>query len=622
MTGRALVIGIVCVLALAFAIPYCDLVMHGTWVGLTAFPISSFFTFVVLVLGINFLLKLLKIGLKPGELLTIYVMMLVGAGIPSFGLTGLLIPYIAGPFYFASPENKFAETFHQYIPQWMKPSTPEAVTYLYEGLPAGQKIPWAAWTQPLIMWTLLALAVYLVFFCLSTVLRKQWIENEKLIFPLTSVPVEMAAQEEGDKSLVPPFFKNKVMWMFFAVPFIIHAINGLSFYFPAIPKINVQLIDIGRFVAQKKPFNQLICLWLRIPFSIIGLTYILPVQLSFSLWFFYIFFRFQELIGATMGFPMPFVQAYPVRAFVAHQMAGGILVFAVISLWAMRKHLKDMFRKAFTGDKAIDDSGEMLSYRFAIFGLIIGMVGISFWGKAMGASFWLTLLLFVIYFLMHIVAVRLVCEGGMLYVQHPLRPWNMIMLAGGSAMFSPVNITWMTFFDHLWMVDNRSPLMPPIMQGLKISEAIPGKNRRLLAVGMVVSVLLAIVVSYWSYMRLMYKFGGVNLHYWFTTYYTKNLFSSWTTYLINTGEKAQPMGLVSMGIGGATMWFLMFMHRTFLWWPFSPIGYLMGASWPMINFWFPIFLGWLVKTIVMRIGGIKVYRLLMPGFLVSSSPSS
>jgi len=615
MTVRAVIIGIVCVLGLAIAIPYCDLVMHGTWVGLTAFPISSFFTFVVLVLGVNFILKKLNLGLKSSELLLIYIMMLVGAGIPSFGLTGLLIPYIAGPFYFASPENKYATTFHQYIPDWMRPDK-DAIRYLYEGLPQGMPIPWQTWVKPLLMWTVLAILVYIVYFCLSTILRKQWIENEKLVFPLTSLPVEMVQEEPGRENLaLPPFFKNKIMWGFFLVPFIIHTINGLSFYFPAIPKINVHLIDIGKYFTEK-PWNALqMCFWLRIPFSIIGLTYILPVQLSFSLWFFYFFFRIQEVIANMFGFPLTCVQAYPVRAFVGHQMAGGILMFAILGLWGMRRHLKDIVRKAFRGDKSVDDSNELFSYQFSIFGLIIGLIAISFWGKVMGASFWLTLLIFILYFLMHIVAVRLVCEGGMLYVQHPFRPWNIMLAAAGSNAFGPANITWLTYFDHLWMVDNRSPLMPAAMQGFKItSDSIPG-NRKWVGVMCVVSILIAIAGSYWSYLRLMYKFGGVNLHYWFTTYYTKNLYSTWTTYLINTGEKANPVAMVTMGIGAATMWFILFMHRTFLWWPFHPIGYLMGATWPMLNFWFPIFLGWLFKTVIMKFGGIRIYKKLMPGFL-------
>jgi hypothetical protein len=70
-----------------------------------------------------------------------------------------------------------------------------------------------------------------------------------------------------------------------------------------------------------------------------------------------------------------------------------------------------------------------------------------------------------------------------------------------------------------------------------------------------------------------------------------------------------------MAIGAATFMGIAFMHARFLSWPFHPIGYLMGASWPMINFWFPVFLGWAVKTLVLHYFGAKAYRALLPGFL-------
>jgi hypothetical protein len=81
------------------------------------------------------------------------------------------------------------------------------------------------------------------------------------------------------------------------------------------------------------------------------------------------------------------------------------------------------------------------------------------------------------------------------------------------------------------------------------------------------------------------------------------------------GEPATPLAFLTMGAGAASMWALTFAHRTYAWWPLHPIGYLMGASWPMINFWFPVFLGWLIKTAVLSLGGHKVYRRLLPGFL-------
>ena len=39
------------------------------------------------------------------------------------------------------------------------------------------------------------------------ILRKQWIERERLIFPLAQLPLEMTKKS---------FFKNKLMWLGFA----------------------------------------------------------------------------------------------------------------------------------------------------------------------------------------------------------------------------------------------------------------------------------------------------------------------------------------------------------------------------------------------------------------------
>ncbi|MBM3500050.1 MAG: hypothetical protein FJX74_15425, partial [Armatimonadetes bacterium] len=118
MTSRALFIGVTAVLLLGVATPYSDLVMRGTWIGLTAFPISSLFVLLVVVLGVNALLRKLGRALAAGEMLFVYAMVLVAAGIPSFGLTALLVPFLAGPFYFASPENRYETILHPHIPTW------------------------------------------------------------------------------------------------------------------------------------------------------------------------------------------------------------------------------------------------------------------------------------------------------------------------------------------------------------------------------------------------------------------------------------------------------------------------------------------------------------------------
>jgi len=613
MTTRALIIGVAAVLLLGLGTPYSDLVMQGTWIGLTAFPISSFFVLLALVLVVNTILRKFRHGLGAGELLFVYAMVLVAAGIPSFGLTALLIPYLAGPFYFATPENRYEEVLHPHIPDWFHPRSDAAITALYEGVRGSQSIPWGEWVTPLAAWTVLVFAVYTVFFCLSAILRRQWVDDEKLVFPLVHLPVEMSRAEPGDSRIVHPFFRNPIMWCFFLVPFAIHTINGLHYYYPSLPTINVHLISLDSYLPSR-PWNALSPLWLRFLFSIIGLAYLLPQDLSFSLWFFYFFFIVQQVVASALGYQPGSVQAYPVRRFVAHQMIAGIIVYAVYHLWAAKSRLREVWRKTVKNDPAVDDRREAMPYRTALLGVVVGLVVIGLWGSAAGASFPLTLIIFGLYFLVHIVAVRLVCEGGMLYVQHPYRPLNIMLAAGGTRALGPQPIATLALFDHLFMLDNRSPLMPGIMQSYRMADSA-ALSRRHLTGAMILSVVLAVGSSYFSYLRLMYRHGGAALHPWFTTYYTNNLYCTWTSHLIAGGELANPREFITMGIGAASMWGIVYMHRTFLWWPFHPIGYLMGASWPMINFWFPIFVGWLLKSVLLRYGGAKLYRKLLPGFL-------
>ena len=610
MTRRALVLGALCVVGISLATPYSDLVMRGTWVGLTALPISAVTLLALLVLA-NAPLRRRGRGLASGELLVIFCMTLVSAGIASFGLTGLLIPYLAGPLYFATPENLYAQGILRYLPSWMLAPGLAAAKALYEGLPQGGHIPWAAWLVPLAAWSVLVGAVYLVFFCLCALLRRPWADQEKLVFPLVQLPLELT-QYASEKAPLPRMMADPVMWLAFLVPFVIHNLNGLHRYFAVVPSLNVHLVDLGQYVIG--PVGQAISpFWVRLLFSIVGLTYLLPVDVAFSLWFFYFFFVAQQVVGARLGLALPSVQAYPVREFVAHQMIGGILLFGGYLLWNARSHLARALRAAVSREEG-DDRDEPISFRWAVRGIGLGLAVIAAWGAAVGAGYLATLLLFVLFIMVQVVAVRLVAQAGMLYIQHPYRPLNLMLDAVGTAGLGAPRLPGLVMLDHLWMLDNRSPLAPEVLQGYKVAES--GRlGQRGLARAMAIGAALAVPVSIFSYLRLMYTHGGLVLNPWFTSYYTNNLYSSWTTSLVMQGQEAHPAAFATVAIGALTMGGLLQMHRGFGWWPFHPVGYLMGASWPMINFWFSVFLGWLVKWLVLHYGGAHIYRRFIPAAL-------
>ena len=59
----------------------------------------------------------------------------------------------------------------------------------------------------------------------------------------------------------------------------------------------------------------------------------------------------------------------------------------------------------------------------------------------------------------------------------------------------------------------------------------------------------------------------------------------------------------------------MVMKIRFLWWPLHPGGYVLVSGTGMSGLWFPIFLSWLAKAIVLKLGGVKLYRQAVPFFL-------
>jgi hypothetical protein len=74
-------------------------------------------------------------------------------------------------------------------------------------------------------------------------------------------------------------------------------------------------------------------------------------------------------------------------------------------------------------------------------------------------------------------------------------------------------------------------------------------------------------------------------------------------------------GVMNLSFGAVFVALLCLMRQRFLWWPFHPLGFVMGATYPMVLLWFSVSLGWLLKWSTLRFGGISLYHKLRPFFL-------
>ncbi len=76
-----------------------------------------------------------------------------------------------------------------------------------------------------------------------------------------------------------------------------------------------------------------------------------------------------------------------------------------------------------------------------------------------------------------------------------------------------------------------------------------------------------------------------------------------------------PAGAAAVGFGMLTVFALMAARVQWVWWPFHPIGYAM-ANTPTMNYaWVSMLVAWAAKVIIVRTGGMRLYRQALPFFL-------
>lgn len=627
MTLRALALGLLSVVALSGLITYSDLGVSIGWMGGSHLPAGAVGLFLILLL-LNSLLPR-RWRLRPAEGMVIYGMMLVGAILPSFGLSAQLIPCLIGLNYFTTPENHWASLFYPHLPHWLVPFDPAVrqpqpvAKDFYEGLHYGEPIPWAAWGLPLAAWTVFAFLLFTLLLCLAVILRRQWIDHEKLSFPLVHLPLELVAEgrQAGKKA---SFWHNRAVWLGFALPAWVHGLNGLHVYFPFVPGIPVQ-INLNQYLPNR-PWNQMGYTPLFLSFSVVGFSYLIPLDIAFSFWFFFLLTRLQAVLATAYGLVLEPMPLFPAHLFIAYQSLGGSVVFALYMLWTARLHLHNVLRAAWRGGLAPllakEGQGEVpnwpveepLNPRFAVLGLFGSLLLLAGWCGAAGMSFgWALAVLVCLVLFLILVLTRCVSAAGLLMVQGLFRPTDLFALFTSRANLGTSNLTILAFLDSIFIRDLRGSLLPTFLDVFKIGEQVKLQGRFLVgALG--AAIVVTTLASYYAALTLIYRQGGLTLSGWFLMSNPQIAFQD-TAALLQHPPDPVVKGLGWSGVGAALTAFLLFMRTRFLCWPFHPLGYIMGGSWSLILFWFPFFIGWLAKSLILRYGGAKFFLQARPFFL-------
>jgi hypothetical protein len=613
VSWRAILIGLLLIPVNTYWITVVEVrwyTLDGTSLPLFIQPV--FFLFLLCLANLALLRWRPRSAMRQGELLTIYVLVALSCVFASHDLLQNLFGVIGHPFRFATAENHWPERFLQLVPRWLFVTDRDALIGFYNG----DVSPWdwrvlKHWVVPLAWWTSFVLALVVNALCFNILLRRQWTENERLAFPLVQLPVAMTS--EGVRH---PFWKSRIMWAGFATAASITLFNGLHFLYPSIPYLEfIKQYDIAQ--GWPRPWGAVGSMPISLyPFAI-GIAYFIPLDLSFSCWFFYLWRKAQQILGEIYGWNAAENHGWP---FFSEQSSGAWIGLALMILWTLRGHFGRVIEAAMgvgpahgsRGNSCGIDDAELQRYRWAIAGIVASVAFLIWFMLQMQASLGIAALFVAIYIGLSLAITRIRAELGTPHEINFVSPQAILVNTLGTSSLGRPNLTAISSL-YWFNRGYRSHPMPNQLEAFKMAEGGRMEVNRLIVV-MLAASLIAILVTYWANLQVTYDAGATAKAAGFKSWVGRESFDRLSNWIANP-VSVQMKNLYFMMGGLLFVFFLKSMRNAFVWWPFHPAGYALAMSYAMDYFWFAFMASWLIKLILVRYGGMRTHSSAAPFFL-------
>jgi hypothetical protein len=525
--------------------------------------------------------------LSRAELLLGYIVLTATIPIIGFGGIRFLLPGLGYLPYYAGAEPGWS----RYLGPWARlPVLHDAGAV--QGLFRGGPVPWTAWAAPIAFWSLYLLLLSGIWLGLGALLHRIWVRQERLVFPIAALPLEVM---EPKVSLV----RRPLFWMGFVPPMVLQSLLVLHDWYPAVPCVTLKAIDVKDMLFTSPPWDSIPNISIGFYPMAIGLAYLVPSNVSLSCWVFYLLTRLSYVVATMMGveaagsgearFPYPEEQA-----------AGAWIAIGLLALWGLRRHGADMLRSLSSSDRRRTVRlGACAVVCALLCALMMGAVGVPPLAAVA------TIAIYVLYVLS---GARVRAEAGSMWAFAPVVWTPFRTTAGLSRLPAQPGLGLVSggVFD-LVHVDIRAQSLPFLMEGLKIAETA-GIRWRSVILWVAVGTVTALGLGWWSGLHNFYAVGaatGKADHYApLKAHIAFETIHNMTT--MRPGWDSAGALAILVGIGITLL--LSTLRLRLSAFPFVPLGYALCNTLTMTSMVVPIFLAWLVKTLVQRYGGIRAYR--------------
>jgi hypothetical protein len=606
VTWRAFLLGLLAAAGICLLEAYSVAKGYGFFTN-SCFPGGAVLVLVLVALVLNTAIKLVRRAwsLTQPELMLVYCMGLVACAIPNEGLGSFWYGVVAGGPYMARRADLAWEDDGSLtaapadLVLSKDPKSTAALQY-FQGSETG-RVPWKLWVPPLAHWALFLVMMYAAVFFGCAILRRQWVEVERLTFPLARIPLELTDESGGPASAgLPPAFADKAFLagLIFSAAF--RFVRALPLIFGAAGgwRVNIPLAQVFTGTPLETMSFQDTDLW----YIAIGFAYLVPADVSLGVWFFYLFSRVELFVGNWMAVPATSGGSW--SPFIQWQQLGGTLALVAGMLYIARRHLKAVIAKAVGMSRSREDADEPVGYPAAFWGFVLAMAGCSAWYWYYGMALPMAVGAMVLVFCWYMTYARIVAQGGV-YVARI--SWSVTdTLHGLTGRLSPPGAVMTSTID-IFLGGATIMLAPVAMDTFRISSVF-GRRRRLFVPALIAAILIALVATTYMVLTQGYSMGALNFSFvWAAKQVPITVFDHAQRIITQPSQSAR-VYWGSTAVGAVLTGVIMFMRARFYWWPIHPIGFLTCSSWHSHRLWIPFLLGWLIKVSILKFSGGQMLR--------------
>jgi len=573
-----------------------EVIQFVSWPTILSVPMNVLSLLVVLAVvnrTVAFLVP--RFALRQGELVLIYTLLCLSSALGGTDFLQVLASMMGYPFFFATPENRWQELFLPFLPPALTVQDRNALRGFYYGDSSLYRSEhWRAWVLPCSVWLGFVLLLVFAMLCLCTLLRRRWSEEERLSYPLIWVPLQVT-EEEGR------LWRSGMFWWGVGIAITLSIAQGLNAILPSFPHLPLRgQWDWGQLIPQR-PWSALgIMPFGLYPFAV-GLSLFMPLDLSFSCWFFYLLQRLERVAVAALGWDVdPRVPYFPEQA------TATWVALCLFWLWRARASLGRLW--------VLPASQEPMSLKGALIGFL-GCLGVfTFFGWRLGLPLSLSFLYFTAYFLLSLSFTRARAELGAIAHDLPFGgPTNVLTTILGTQSLAPRTLTALALLYWFNRSYGSHP-MPFLLEGMKMAKETGMPLRPFPSLALTATA-FSFIAFFWLLLHQMYRLGAAtsrvkgDLVRYYVDIYPQ--LQAWLT--APTPPRLNALAWMAGAFVGT--WSLMYGRWQRGGLPFHPMGYALASNWSMDYLWSSLLLGWLLKAGLLHYGGIQVYQRVTPLFI-------